>query len=141
MKNKYKIKYFPKFRIKFNDFFHNFNERMATLSDNEASNYLKVCKKIRVISQLMYSLYYILLKSALLKSVSPYFFVIFFILFSFIFIVLYALLYGVEAANSSSVFLIYKKNKDSQLDDLTLKKITREKFINFFMFILIILVH
>lgn len=141
MKNKYKIKYFPKARIKFNDFFYNLDKRMKSLSDNEAVNFLKRCKKIRIISQLMYLLYFILLKSGLINLVSPNFYVIFFVLFSFVFIVLFALLYGLEAANSGSPFLIYKKNEESQLSELTLKHITREKFINFFMFIGVILTH
>lgn len=140
MKNKYRIKYFSKIRVKFNDFFYNLDERFKGLSDDEAIDYLKKCKKIRIMSQVIYVPYFILVKLGLLKFITFHFFVISSTLFCFIFIVLYAILYGMEAAHSSSPFLVYKKNEKSQLSELTLKKITREKFINFFMFILIILI-
>lgn len=132
---------FLKARKKFNDFFYNLDEKMKSFTDDEAASYLKVCKKIRKISQLAYLFYFILIKSGVLKSVSPIFFITFFIIFSFIFTLLYALLYGLEVANSGSAFLIYKKNKDSKLTDLSLKMITREKFINVFMVIIIILMY
>ncbi len=135
MKREPEFKYFfPKTRKKFHHFWYDLDERMRSFSDEQVAEYVQRARKIRIITQLFFLAYSVILK---LNTLTFNDYILITGVFCFVFVVLFALLFSLERSYTYDTDGILKELPT--LNEATLKQVKKEKLINFISYIAIYL--